>query len=162
VNNWPTLRDEYLAWLRSFPMLTQLARPGSSPELDASADAPVHPDTTFWSARTHEAQAKSRRHLTDAQIDAIINDVAAAIDEDLLRFDPLIAYFARFLPDGDPDRIQLERDAAHALKRDLAWAAIQQATGEPAFFTSLLPLYDRGRWPCGWRGPYPTGHPLFL
>ena len=162
VNTWPTIRDEYLAWVRSFPMLTEMGRPGWSPELGAADDEPVCQDTKFWSARTHEAEARSRRHLTDPQIDVVIDEVAAAVDEDLLRFNPLIAYFARFLPDGDPDRLEDEREVAHCVKRDLAWAAIEKATGEPGFFASLLPVYDRGRWPCRWAGAYPAGHVLFL
>lgn len=160
--SWPALREEYLAWVRTFPMLTQLGHPGSSPELFADGDGPVYQDVVFWSARTHEAEARSRQHLTDAEIDAVINEVAAAVDEDLLRFDPLIAYFARFYPEGDPDRLEDEREAAHAVKRDLAWAAIEKITGEPGFFTSLIPIYDLGRWPCGWAGVYPAGHVLFL
>jgi len=74
------------------------------------------------------------------------------------RFDPLIAYYGQFASDGDPARIEWERKAAHSLKRDLAWAAIEQAIGEPAFFSRLRPWYDRGRWPIGWIGAYPSGH----
>jgi len=158
----PAIRDEYLAWVRAFPMLTEMGRPGSSPELISGGDEPVYQDVTFWSARTHEAEARSRRHLTDREIDALIDEVAAAIDEDLLRFNPLIAYFGQFFPDGDPGRIEDEREAAHCVKRDLAWAALEKAIGEPGFFASLLPVYDRGRWPCGWAGAYPGGHVLFL
>jgi hypothetical protein len=114
-------------------------------------------DAAFWSERTHEVEAAVRGHLTDPQIDSIIDDVAAVIDENLRRFDPLVAYYGRFAPDGDQTRIEWEREAAHSVKRDLAWAACERAVGEPGFFYGLLPWYDRGRWPVGWAGAYNCG-----
>jgi hypothetical protein len=158
VNRWPDIRDEYAAWLRAFPMLTNIGQPGDSPEVIDKSDEPVMLDVPFWSDRTHEAEARALRHLTDPEIDGIIEAVAAVIDEDLLRFDPLVAYYGRFAPDGDPDRIKCERGAAHSVKRDLAWTAIERAIGEPGFFSELLPWYERGRWPVGWAGAYPAGH----
>jgi len=131
--------------------------------LSASTDAPLYQDAEIWSARTHETESRARLHLSDAEIDTVFDDVAAAVDEDLRRFDPLVACFARFSPDGDPRRIADERETAHAVKRNLAWAAIERATaGDPGFFTTLLPIYDSRRWPCAWSGEYPSGHVLFL
>ena len=158
MNRWREVRDDFFAWLRAFPLLTNIGKPGPSLEVIGSSDVPVYTDVAFWSERTHEAEARSLRHLTDAEIDCIIDEVAAVIDENLLRFDPLIAYYGRFFPDGDPGRIEDEREAAHSVKRDLAWAATERAIGEPAFFSDLLALYDRGRWPVGWAGKYPAGH----
>jgi hypothetical protein len=158
MNRWSELRDEYTAWLRAFPMLVNMGQPGGSPEILGPTDEPAALDVPFWSARTREAEAHTLRHLTDPELDGIIDSVAAIIDENLRRFDPLVAYFGRFAPDGDPDRIECERDAAHSIKRDLAWAACEQAIGEPGFFCGLLPWYDRGRWPVGWSGHYPAGH----
>ncbi len=162
MNTWPTIRPDYLAWVRTFPMLAHVGQPGSSPDLPTSDDRPVHQDIEFWSARTHEAEARARHHLSDSEIDTVFNEVAAAVDDDLRRFDPLVACFARYSPDGDPRRIADERATAHAVKRDLAWAAIERATGEAGFFTTLLPVYNEGRWPCAWSGDYPAGHVLFL
>jgi hypothetical protein len=158
VNRWPDIRAEYTAWLRAFPMLANIGQPGDLPEVIGPSDEPAFLDVLFWSERTHEAEARVRRHLTDLEIDAIIDEVAAAIDENLRRFDPLVAYYGRFAPDGDPGRIAWEREAAHSVKRDLAWAAAERAIGEPSFFNGLLPWYDRGRWPTGWSGRYPAGH----
>jgi hypothetical protein len=158
LNRWPDIRGSYFAWLRTFPLLTNIGIPGESPEVIGPSSTPVYLDSAFWSERTHEAEARAQRHLTDPVIDNIIDEVAAVIDENLLRFDPLVAYYGRFFLAGHPGRIEDEREAAHSVKRDLAWAATEQAIGEPAFFCALLPWYDRGRWPCGWAGQYPTGH----
>jgi hypothetical protein len=158
VYSWPAICDEYAAWLRTFPMLTNIGRPSDSPEVVGPSAEPVYLDAAFWSERTHEAEARARHHLTDPEIDRIIDEVAAVIDEDLRRFDPLVAYYGRFAPDGDPARIRWEREAAYSVKRDLAWAAVERVIGEPGFFSSLLPWYERGRWPIGWAGQYPAGH----
>jgi len=158
LNKWSEVRDDFFAWLRTFPLQINIGKPGDAPEVIGPIDAPVYLDASFWSERTHEAEARARKHLTDAEINRIIEEVAAVIDEDLLRFDPLIAYYGRFFEDGDPRRIEDEREAAHSVKRDLAWAATERAIGEFAFFTDLLSWYDRGRWPVGWAGVYPAGH----
>ena len=130
---------------------------GAEPEVVTSPDRPAFLDGAFWSLRTHGAEGIARKVLSDPEIDEIIDDVAAVIDENLRRFDPLIAYYGRFAPDGDPSRIEWERGAAHSVKRDLAWAACERVVGEPGFFSDLLPWYERGRWPVGWDGEYPAG-----
>jgi hypothetical protein len=158
LNNWRAVRDDFFAWLRTFPLLTNIGKAGDSPEVIGPSSAPVYLDVAFWSERTHEIEARALRHLTDAEIDEIIDEVAAVIDENLLRFDPLVAYYGRFFPDGDVGRIEDERQAAHSVKRDLAWAAIERAIGDAGFFTDLLAWYERGRWPVGWAGNYPSGH----
>jgi len=162
MNQWPVIRDDYFAWLRSFPMMTNIGQPGNPTHVLQAGDAPVHLDYAFWSRRTHEAEARASEQLHDAEIDRIFGEVASVIDEDLRRFDPLIAYYARFLPDGDPDRIDEEREVALSTKRDLAWAAIERSIEQAGFFAGLLPWYDRGRWPCGWAGEYPAGSVLVV
>src|SRR5262249_60716715 len=107
---------------RAFPLQTNIGKPGESPEVIGPTEAPVYLDLAFWSERTHEAEARARKHLTDAEIDGIIDEVAAVIDENLLRFGPLVAYYGGVFPDGDPGRIEDEREAAHSVKRDLGWA----------------------------------------
>src|SRR5262249_2652766 len=142
--------------------MANIAQPSGLPEVLPVSDKPVSANSTFWSERTHEAEARAREHLTDPDIDRIFDEVAAVIDEDLLRFDPLVGYYGRYFPEGDDERIEVEREAAHCLKRDLAWAAVEQATGQPGFFAFLLRWYDQGRWPCDWAGTYPVGHVLVL
>jgi len=159
---WLQIRGGFLNRVRALPLLTNIGQSGKSPEIISVNVAPVYLNVPFWSERTHEAEALAREHLSDAEIDGVIDDVAGVIDEDLLRFDPLIAYFARFFPDGDPRRIDDEREVALSVKRDLGWAAIERLIEHQGFFTELLPWYEKGRWPCDWAGKYPTGHVLVL
>lgn len=159
MNQWPAVRDEFCAWLRRFPLMTSIGQPAGDVLPD---DGPYYQDTGFWATRTHEVERIARRHLADAEIDRIFREVAGVIDEDLGRFDPLVAYYGRYFPDGDDDREEDEMEAAHAVKRDLAWAAVERAIEEPGFFSSLVPWYDRGRWPVGWEGKFPAGHLLVV
>ena len=162
MDRWLQIRDDYSKWLRAFPLLTNIGQPGTSREIISPRNAPVYGNVPFWSARTHEAEELALVQFKESEIDQIIDDVAAVIDEDLLRFDPLIAYFARFFPDGDAGRIEDERNVAHCVKRDLAWAAIERVLKQQGFFTQILKWYDKGRWPCDWAGQYPAGHVLVL
>jgi hypothetical protein len=162
MDRWLQIRDDYSKWLRAFPLLANIGKPGPSREIIAPQDAPVYLNVQFWSARTHEAEARALLQISNADIDQIIDDVSAVIDEDLLRFDPLITYFARFFPDGHAGRIEDERTVAHCVKRDLAWAAIERVIRQPGFFSLILDWYANGRWPCDWNGQYPAGHVLVL
>ena len=71
-------------------------------------------------------------------------------------------YYGRYFPDGDDDRVEDECEAAHAVKRDLAWAAVERSIDQPGFFSTLVARYDQGRWPIGWEGKYPAGHLLVV
>jgi hypothetical protein len=158
VNKWADLRVDYTTWLRSIPILAQIGTHGKTHEVLGPSTEPHFLDTAFWTERTHEVEFRALQHLTDLEIDGIFDHVAGVIDEDLSRFDPLVAYYGRFASDGDPERIEWERSAAHSVKRDLAWAACEKSFGESGFFTGLLTWYERGRWPIGWKGEYPAGH----
>jgi hypothetical protein len=159
---WSAFRDEYSNWLRSFPLIVEIGRPASAFEILRSSETPIYQNASFWSERTHEIESVALCNLTSQEIDDIFNDVASTLDEDLRRFDPLIAYFAQFFPDGDAGRIEDERDVAHCVKRDLAWAAVERVLDSNGFFNSTLAWYARGRWPCNWAGDYPAGHFLVL
>lgn len=143
-------------------MLVHIGSHDESPEVIAITDTPNYQDSDFWLERTQEAETEARLALSETEIDCIFDDVASVIDEDLGRFDPLVAYYGRFLPDGDAARIEIEREAAHCIKRDLAWAAIERANRGPSFFSGLLSWYEQGRWPIAWAGDYPDGHVLVL
>ncbi|MBL8891841.1 MAG: hypothetical protein JNL67_17835 [Planctomycetaceae bacterium] len=145
-------------WLRSFPLLTMFGVPDLRLSPFVTDVFPPALNYAFWSARTHETESLAMRSLSDAEIDSLFDSVAAIIDKDLRRFDPLVACFGKLLPDGDEDRIEAEREIAHCVKRDLAWAVIEKAIGVNGFFCGLLQWYDQGRWPHDWEGAFPEGH----
>jgi hypothetical protein len=162
MEKWCEMRESYASWLRDFSLMESIGKAGYAVEIIPIADEPVYLNAAFWSERTHELETIARACLSDSEIDFIFDAVAAVIDENLRRFDPLVAYYAGFFSIGDPQRLDAEREAAHSAKRDLAWAAIERVVARPGFFTDLLAWYERGRWPCDWSGDYPDGHVLAL
>jgi hypothetical protein len=76
------------------------------------------------------------------------------------------AYFAR-RPDETENTevgadLGLWPDIVDRVLRDMSWAAIETALGEPDFFVSLVPIYKEGRWPCSWEGQHPKGRFVVL
>ena len=145
-------------WLGSFPLLANIGKPDPALTGLICSELPPVLNDIFWSERTHELESAALQVLSDDSIDGIFDGITAIIDADLGRFNPLVAYFGTFLPDGDETRIQIERDVAHSVKRDLAWAVVERTIGVDGFFSGLLRWYDRGRWPYDWSGDYPAGH----
>lgn len=154
MNPRETISAQFADWLRTFPLLVHIGTPSDAPEVLAPSDEPAFPDTAFWIDRTLEAEALALEHMPDAHIDAVFEAVATIFKGNHLRFVPLGTYYGRF---AEIPPLDWERDAAEAVVRDLGWAACELLAGEPGFFTSLLPWYDRGRWPIGWDGEYPAG-----
>ena len=155
----PRIMDQKMhEWLSSFPLLTMLGKPDDRLAPFVTEVSPPVLNYAFWSARTHEIESIAMRSFSDAEIDSIFENVAAIIDKDLRRFDPLVQYFGKLLPDGDEGRIAAEREISHCVKRDLAWAATEKSIGVNGFFCGLLQWYDQGRWPHDWLGVFPDGH----
>jgi hypothetical protein len=153
-----SIDQEMTDWLSNFPLLTKFGKPDEQLTHCVTKVSPPVLNYAFWSARTHEIESIAMRSLSDSEIDSLFNSVAAIIDIDLRRFDPLVQYFGKLLPDSDESRIEAEREIAHCVKRDLAWAVIEKAIGVNGFFCGLLQWYDQGRWPHDWLGAYPDGH----
>jgi hypothetical protein len=58
--------------------------------------------------------------------------------------------------------LALRSEIVGAVVRDMSWAAIETALGQPGFFVSLVPVHRDGRWPCAWEGQYPEGRFVVL
>ncbi len=144
-------------WLRTFPILGSFGDP--TPVEGVQIDEAPIPELAyeFWSSQTKSLEKIALAELSDSSIDAIFEEVTLIIDEDLLRFDPMVHFFAQHYPDGDPFRIELEREVALCVKRDLSWMTVEQVLGKGGFFSHLRGWYNLGRWPHGWIGQYPSG-----
>ena len=164
MDHWNATLAKYAAELRGITWLHSLAVPSDDPQIIRNQNEPALLNREFWSARTHELETIARKSITDANIDQIFDDVAAVMDEDLNRFNPIIEYFGRYFPDpiDASHRMDCETEMAHNIKRDLAWVAVERVIEQPGFFTPLLHWYKIGRWPCGWFGDYPNGNLLCL
>lgn len=112
----------------------------------------------LWSRTSRQLERRARRKRTDAWIGAVFENVAAVVGP--AAWTGLGDYLERgqrrsrsFDPDGLQSAVALE--ALEAVKRDVAWAAVERLLGVDGFFTGLLGWYAQGRWPCGWRGGSP-------
>ncbi|MCA9136906.1 MAG: hypothetical protein KDB00_09105 [Planctomycetales bacterium] len=147
-------------WLRTFPLFVSFGQPLSDrrAKLDPSEIPTL--DAQFWGRQTEALESTALRKFSDREIDGVFDQTSEIIDEDLLRFDPMVHYFRAYFADGDETRIAIEKEIAHAAKRDLAWMTIELLLDQQGFFTDLRTWYDAGRWPHGWIGNYPDGQPI--
>ena len=136
--------------LPPFPLLTSF---GAQTPVDGAAvsghEIPQL-DSDYWQLQTMSLEALALTKCSDHNIDGMFYEVTSIIDEDLTRFNPMVAYFGRYYADRDPVRIQIESEIAECVKRDLAWMMVEWLIEAPGFFTGLKNWYDLGRWPHGW------------
>jgi hypothetical protein len=157
VRKRDTVSAQFADWLRTFPLLVHIGAPSAAPEVLAPSDEPAFFDRYFWFRREQQTRTNMLRHMSLLHTVRVQFAVAADLDENVNRFDPLTAYYRQrntecsFTADG------WALEASRHVVDVLAWAACELLAGEPGFFTSLLPWYDRGRWPIGWDGAYPAG-----
>lgn len=152
-----TISAQFADWLRTFPLLVRIGTPSDAPEVLAPSDEPAFLDKYFWLGRAAKTRASVLCHVSLEHTIRVQLAVATVLNENVSRFDPLTAYYRQrntecnFTADG------WAVESAGAVTDDLAWAACELLAEKPGFFTSLLPWYDRGRWPIGWDGAYPAG-----
>jgi hypothetical protein len=113
-----------------------------------------------WLPQSQSLEQIARQIIGDSGIDNVFNMISHSIQNNL--YHGIEQYFAR-MEETDPDFDSIGANAGIALevmdeiKRDIAWAAVEILINQPKFFTSLLIWYERGRWPCAWKGNYPQG-----
>lgn len=164
MEEWTSLLTAFATELRAVHWLHSLADASDDPHIIPRSATPQFLDCGFWSQRSHEIESLALKSLTNPDIDRIFDDVTSVMDENLDRFNPILEYYSRIFPDPDDAyyRMDNETEMAHAVKRDLAWIAVERVIKHDGFFSGLLVWYKLGRWPCAWTGNYPDGHVLCL
>ena len=154
------------AFLQSLSDVAWVANAGlPSTKYHVAADAVVAWDDwnaamlSVWLPRSERLEALAIAAIGDPAIESIFHRVDSAIEPSVHA--AVRAYFAR-----RPDTTEnTECGADRALRpeivgfvlRDMSWAAVETALGQPGFFVSLVPVHREGRWPCAWEGRYPEG-----
>ena len=85
-------------------------------------------------------------------IQDVFESVSAALDEDLRN--AWLAFKARR---GFQDENDLDDKIIETVKRDICWAAVENAINGSGFFTDLLHIYSGGYFPCGRDGDHFSG-----
>lgn len=115
---------------------------------------------------THVLEQRAQQTLGDAIIDDVFAAVSARIGERV--WAGISAYVERMTtrdPEFDSAGVNagIAIDVLQAVKRDVAWAVVEQQLASEGFFSDLLQWYARGRWPCGWiDGSPPQGRVLVV
>ena len=122
-------------------------------------------DKSVWLRHTQALEQAALPQVGDAGVDFVFRKVADTLHQGL--YDGAVRYFDRRRtvdPSYDPAGVDggLLEEMMDCVKRDLAWAAVEEALERRDFFTVLLAHYRAGRWPCSWIGEYPQGSVLVL
>jgi hypothetical protein len=113
-----------------------------------------------WSPETHALERIAVAELGDSEVDAIFEAVSGAVDVAVR--DGMERYFERRSFDVTNADRGLWPDWLDTVKRDLSWAAVEAVLGRSGYFSSLLPYYRAGRWPCAWESDKRSGRIILL
>jgi hypothetical protein len=160
--------EAFLQSLSSVAWFASAGRP--STKYHVVADAVVAWDDwnaamlAVWLARSERLEAIAVRAIGDPAIESIFARVDKAIEPAVRA--GLQAYFARRPDDTENTEcgadLGLRPEIVGFVLRDMSWAALETALGQPEFFVSLVPIHREGHWPCSWKGRYPQGRFVVL
>lgn len=110
-----------------------------------------------WEPQISTLEDAAEESLDDDTIDETFDIISAAIGDIVWK------KFGDFI-----ERQQLGEELAvcfelfDMVKRDVAWACIENLLDMPGFFTMLTEIYREGYFPCSWVGAYPSGRAVVL
>lgn len=122
----------------------------------------VHGQETqqVWGKNTEAIERKAMKKLSDDQIDAIFEAVSLAIGNEV--YEALCNMEERIGQETGEDQSGIEEEILDFIKRDTAWACIEQILGEKGFFNQVFDINCKGRWACSWIGAYPQGNFIIM
>ena len=158
---------DHVKSLASMPWFASAGMP--SDRYRVAADAVVAWDdwspqmVAVWVPSSERLEALAQGAIGDAAIDDIFKRIDAAIVPALEA--GVRAYFARRPETRNTEAgadLGLRTEIVDVVIRDMSWAAIEAILEQREFYTSLMPVYGEGRWPCSWDGQYPRGRFVVL
>jgi hypothetical protein len=164
------LIDDYMRHMESFPWFTRIETPHADDtrlvrvRMDFILD---HPDDP-WSGAAVDAETQIDRHIIDssrlseqyslqrafrapwnnAHVDAILEELLERYQD---YYPGTCSYAHEFLD-------LPERTIRYAFYECL----VDDLTPRVTFFRDLVPWFEQGYWPCGWRGKFPGGQLILL
>lgn len=113
-----------------------------------------------WGTNSERIEQKALEKLTDRQIDAVFEAVSLAIGNEV--YDALCELEGRIEEETGEDQSGIENEILDFIKRDTAWACIEQLLGEKGFFSRIYEINRKGHWACSWIGAYPEGNFIIM
>ena len=156
-----TRRDRFLAGLDDIPWLEHCGEPSQAyrvePSLFQAWDNWNREMLAVWEPETCRLEEQARDSIGDDEIDRVFETVSDAAAGRL--WQSWCAFVQRMSLEEESG---LEQEWMDFMKRDLAWACVEQMVGSEGFFTAVLKVYQQGRLPCAWEGAYPEGRFVVL
>lgn len=122
----------------------------------------VHGNETraVWGRKSEELEQKALKRLSEEQIDAVFESVSLAIGNEIL--EALEALEDRIGEETGEDQSGIEEEILDFIKRDTAWACIEQLLEQQDFFNDVYEINRTGRLACSWVGKYPQGNFIIM
>lgn len=109
-----------------------------------------------WSKESHILENEGIKAIGNDNIDYIFGTIAEYIAPKIE--DGFCEFQTRLESKGlDSDDYGLIFEIIDFIKRDIAWACIENIIGKTGFFSKVLKVNSEGRWACSWDGVYPEG-----
>ena len=113
-----------------------------------------------WGFNSEKIEAEALQQLTDSQIDNVFETVSLAIGNQL--YEALCDLEDRIGEETGEDQSGIEEEILDFIKRDTAWACIEQLLNHANFFSRIYEINRTGRWACSWVGKYPKGNFIIM
>jgi len=134
--------------------------------LQAGWDSEGRQMLTIWEPQTHILETQARISLDEAGIDHVFSTISNAIHDSL--YNGICRCINKIYANNADEAGRQQRSVDESLysevmdsiKRDVCWAAVEYLLQVDGFFSGLLCLYRKGRWPCSWDGQFPEGQPV--
>lgn len=125
-----------------------------------ACDTYGHQMLEVWGLNTEDIEKKALSKFSDQQIDAIFETVSLAIGNEV--YESLCDLEDRIGQETGEDQSGIEEEILDFIKRDTAWACIEQLLGEKGFFNRIYEINRSGHWACSWVGKYPQGNFIIM
>ena len=160
------LLSVFLASLHDIPWLSSAGTENAGAHVvdDAAAGFDDAEREGTWDAQARLLEAAAIEQLGERGIDEVFREVASTIDAVVPS--ALDAWFERRPVVNEATEANVDLglwpEVLDAIKRDIAWAAVEAVLSTPGFFSALMLYYRHGRWPCSWRGRFPDGRAVVM
>lgn len=113
-----------------------------------------------WGKNSEMIEQQALRQLSNEQIDTVFEAVSLAIGNEV--YEALCDLEDRIGKESGEDQSGIEEEILDFIKRDTAWACIEQLLGDHGFFSRIYEINRNGRWACSWIGDYPQGNFIIM
>lgn len=113
-----------------------------------------------WNRNTEITEQKALKKLNDKQINSLFETISLAIGNEV--YEAICDLEDRIGQETGEDQSGIEEEILDFIKRDTAWACIEQLLNENDFFSRVYEINRSGRWACSWVGKFPAGNFIIM